>query len=198
LRATARNGFAFSISGRQALNSGIHTPLGQDRPPVKPARRWLTMGRFLSFVAVAGIASLSAYGFLRPEKLEKPLAPEVASIKDQPAIIEDGAEADPGSAAQDKLRRTRPTDVANVEKTVMEDGSVVTKFTPRDRDGKGPLIIDAKASDPQDRKSAAFPDPALIEDGEYGKLPIIAADGTRPVDRYARPWSGAQIGRAHV
>jgi polysaccharide deacetylase 2 family uncharacterized protein YibQ len=74
----------------------------------------------------------------------------------------------------------------------MDDGSVVTKFTPKDRNKDGPVVIDATAQNPQDERAADQPDEALIEDTPDGKLPIVAADGTRPVDRYARPWSGAR------
>ena len=101
--------------------------------------------------------------------------------------------ADSQDASQpDKLVKARPHDGANVEKQVMDDGSVVTKFTPKDRNKDGPVVIDATAQDPQDLRNADLPDEALIEDTPDGKLPIVAADGTRPVDRYARPWSGAR------
>jgi polysaccharide deacetylase 2 family uncharacterized protein YibQ len=38
---------------------------------------------------------------------------------------------------------------------------------------------------------AAAPTPALVEKGRYGPLPKIAADGTRPLDAYARPADGS-------
>ena len=42
-------------------------------------------------------------------------------------------------------------------------------------------------SEPQPLRLAALPDRALVEDGPDGPLPRVAADGTRPLDAYARP-----------
>jgi len=173
--------------------SGINTPLGQDR---KPARRvspgFLSLGRFLLVFGVLLLGGASFYAAMGPENIEKP---EVAKVEEKPAQF------DPASVetaitdakkADDKLNHARPHDGANVEKQVMDDGSVVTKFTPKDRDKDGPVVIDATAQNPQDLKTADLPDEALIEETPEGKLPVVAADGTRPVDRYARPWSGAR------
>jgi polysaccharide deacetylase 2 family uncharacterized protein YibQ len=172
--------------------SGINTPLGQDR---KPARRlspgFLSFGRFLLVFGGLMLAGVSFYAAMGPENIEKP---EVASVEQKPAdanqvVVETDAKT---PEQTDKLNHTRPHDGANVEKQVMDDGSVVTKFTPKNRDKDGPVVIDATAQNPQDPKTADLPDEALLEETPEGKLPIVAADGTRPVDRYARPWSGAR------
>lgn len=172
--------------------SGINTPLGQDR---KPARRlspgFLSFGRFVLVFGGLLLAGGSFYAAMGPENIEKP---EVASLEEKPAdanpALIDADGTDP--AQPDKLVRARSHDGANVEKQVMDDGSVVTKFTPKGRDKDGPVVIDAAAQNPQDERTADRPDDALIEETADGKLPVIAADGTRPVDRYARPWSGAR------
>ncbi len=39
---------------------------------------------------------------------------------------------------------------------------------------------------------AAMPNDSLLEDSPFGRLPIIGPDGRRPMDQYARPWSGAR------
>jgi polysaccharide deacetylase 2 family uncharacterized protein YibQ len=172
--------------------SGINTPLGQDR---KPARRlspgFLSFGRFLLVFGGLMLAGVSFYAAMGPENIEKP---EVAAVEQKPAdanqvVVETDAKT---PEQTDKLNHTRPHDGANVEKQVMDDGSVVTKFTPKNRDKDGPVVIDATAQNPQDPKTADLPDEALLEETPEGKLPIVAADGTRPVDRYARPWSGAR------
>lgn len=135
----------------------------------------------------------SVYPLTRTEKLERP---EVAGTQpdtaDPNGLVAEHANPDANAGQQEKLKRARPLDAANVEKQVMENGSIVTKITPRKRDDDGPVIIDATANAPQDPRIAALPDEALIEDTPEGKLPMVAADGTRPFDRYARPWSGAR------
>lgn len=81
---------------------------------------------------------------------------------------------------------------ADVEHTVTDDGSTVTKFSPRSRDGKGPALINVGPIRGQDPRMAATPNEDLLEDSPAGRLPIIGPDGLRPVDQYARPWSGAR------
>ena len=39
---------------------------------------------------------------------------------------------------------------------------------------------------------AAMPNDDLLEESPAGRLPIIGPDGLRPLDQYARPWSGAR------
>ena len=178
------------------MNSGIHTPLGQDREPSAPRRSAFTWKRVLMATVVVIAVGASVYPLTRRDNLEKPElaaadAARAGNVDAAPAA--DEVHADPDAASQqEKLKRTRPLDAANVEKQVMEDGSIVTKITPRKRDDNGPVIIDAAANAPQDPRTAALPDEALIEETSVGKLPIVAADGTRSVDRYARPWSGAR------
>lgn len=172
--------------------SGIHTPLGQDRKPARrPSPGFLSFGRFLLVFGGLALAGASFYAAMGPENIEKP---QVASVEEtpadtKPAVVEADAKI---SEQSDKLAHARPHDGANVEKQVMDDGAVVTKFTPKSRDKDGPVVIDATAQNPQDLKTADLPDEALIEETPEGKLPIVATDGTRPVDRYARPWSGAR------
>jgi polysaccharide deacetylase 2 family uncharacterized protein YibQ len=176
------------------LNSGIHTPLGQDRKSPAPRRSFFTLGRLLAVLVVIGAIGASVYPLTRPEKLEKPAVAVADATKaetvDPKLPNAKAADTDPNQF--DKLKRTKPLDAANIEKQVMDDGSIVTKITPRSRDKNGPVIIDATANSAQDPNMATYPDDALIENTPDGKLPIVSADGTRPVDRYARPWSGAR------
>jgi polysaccharide deacetylase 2 family uncharacterized protein YibQ len=172
--------------------SGINTPLGQDRKPARgPSPGFLSFGRFVLVFGVLLLAGGSFYAAMGPENIEKP---KVAAIDHKPADATEAVVETEGKdpTQPDKLIKARPHDGANVEKQVMDDGSVVTKFTPKDRSKDGPVIIDATAQNPQDARTADLPDEALIEETPEGKLPVIAADGTRPVDRYARPWSGAR------
>lgn len=150
---------------------------------------FLSLGRFLLVFGGLLLAGVSFYAAMGPENIEKP---EIASVEQKPADLNLTAVDAEDGEQPDKLVKTRPHDGANVEKQVMDDGSVVTKFTPKDRDKDGPVVIDATAQNPQDPKTADLPDEALLEETAEGKLPIVAADGTRPIDRYARPWSGAR------
>ena len=170
--------------------SGINTPLGQNRKPPRSSGGFFSLGRFLAVFGVLFLAGASYYAAMGPENLQKP---EIAAVEDRPdTATETALSATDDRNQPGKLVRARPHDGANVERQVMDDGSVVTKFTPKSRDKNGPVVIDATAQNPQDPRTADLPDAALIEETPEGKLPVVAADGTRPVNRYARPWSGAR------
>ncbi|MER8831336.1 divergent polysaccharide deacetylase family protein [Mesorhizobium sp. M0909] len=66
-------------------------------------------------------------------------------------------------------------------------------------EGDGPpeaaIVIRDPSTIGQNLRIAHIPDKALIEASETGPLPIRAADGRRPFDVYARPWSGARGAR---
>ncbi|MBB1249712.1 divergent polysaccharide deacetylase family protein [Rhizobium sp. G21] len=169
------------------MTSGLHSPLGKGRKPKTEKRPRFAWGSVSAFSAVALIfGGLVAYPYLSPDPLQKPV-----SVADEPTGLADDvaptAPADPNG-----IKPSRPSDGADVVRQVMPDGSVVTKYTPRASAENGPKLIDATATGPQSPDLAAFPDEALIENTPDGKLPIVAADGTRPFDRYARPWSGAR------
>lgn len=95
------------------------------------------------------------------------------------------------------MPRSDPRSGANVEKMTTGDGSVVTKYSPRPRDGSGPVLVDAMQIG-QDPRMAAMPNESLLEDSSFGRLPIVGPDGRRPMDQYARPWSGARGTRVAI
>lgn len=58
--------------------------------------------------------------------------------------------------------------------------------------GGGVIVVRDPSALGQDLRVAHLPDRALIEDTGIGPLPMRAADGRRPFDVYARPWSGTR------
>jgi polysaccharide deacetylase 2 family uncharacterized protein YibQ len=98
--------------------------------------------------------------------------------------------AEPQVSPAGSMPRSDPQSGATVEQMVAGDGSVVTKYSPKTRDGNGPVLVDAMQMG-QDPRMAAIPNDALLEDTPAGRLPIVGPDGRRPMDQYARPWSGA-------
>ena len=65
-------------------------------------------------------------------------------------------------------------------------------------DSQSVLVIRNPTALNQDTRTAHLPDRALIEDSQYGPLPVRSADGRRPFDVYARPWSGARGARVAI
>jgi uncharacterized protein len=171
-----------SLKGRD-LGNDLHAPLGQNRKKPRATRRRLLSPFSLGLVSVVAILGLSFYTALTPLPLSAPL-PQVAQAPTKP-------ESPIASTATPQAMETRsPTSGAIVERSTMPDGSVVTQYSPAMRDGTGPALISASRIG-QDARMAAIPNPELLQDSPEGKLPVIGPDGLRPVEQYARPWSGA-------
>jgi len=146
----------------------------------------LPLGRGLAGLCLIAVAGFSLYGSLTRDTLQKTAPLETAPKEAVPTST--------GTAAAQPNDGTMPhsgaSSGANVQRNVTGDGSVVTMFTPRPRDSDGPVLIDASRKG-QDPRMAGLPNDELLEDSPYGRLPIVGADGLRPMDQYARPWSGA-------
>lgn len=81
-------------------------------------------------------------------------------------------------------------DQANVETTVTDSGLKVSTFRPS-QNSDLPSSFDRNAQT-QNLRLAHIPNDAITQDSPYGPLPIRGSDGSRAVDVYARPWSGAR------
>jgi uncharacterized protein len=169
------------------VNSDLHAPLGLNRKD--PPRRGIAFRRLavaaVWIVSLGVIGGISAYPLLYGARLPAaamPAPPKVAAAK-PPTALSAGTDVN-------GVSKSGGQQGANVVARTMEDGSVVTTFSPKQRDGSGPLIISTGKT--QDRRLAGMTNPDLIEDTADGKLPKVGPDGLRPFDYYARPWSGAR------
>lgn len=174
------------------MGTDLRAPLGQNRKQPKrgPNR---PSGAFVFLLLVgAGVLGLSFYA-MRSPGLEKAPPAEVTL-----AVPPAAPKTPPAAAPIDqKALQTNGQSGANVEHTRMDDGTLVTKYSPRQRSGEGPLIINAQKFG-QDPRMAATPNDALLEETDYGRLPIKGPDGLRPMEQYARPWSGARGNRIAI
>ncbi|WP_093001803.1 divergent polysaccharide deacetylase family protein [Rhizobium sp. NFR07] len=163
------------------MGTDLHAPLGQARPPKrKPSHRRLS-ATLIGVAVVFVVIGISVYFSGQDDGLKQ------ASPAHPPSPPPETAAAD--SPARQPSSPERSNSGANIERTPTADGGYVTKYTPRDREG--PLVIDAQRVG-QDPRIAGQPNPDLLEETSAGKLPIIAPDGLRSMDQYARPWSGAR------
>lgn len=174
------------------MGTDIHAPLGQDRKarprPTGPSR--FPAGTILFTLAAIGLIGFSGWTATAPSGLgTTPYAPPAEETASQATT--EGKADQKTATATDGVRRANGLSGARVEETLTDDGTVVRTYTPGTRTGTGPLIIEANRIG-QDARSAAFPNEDLLEETSDGKIPIIGLDGTRPMDQYARPWSGAR------
>lgn len=170
------------------MGADLHKPLGQGekrRPRKTIGVSWRAIG---SFAGVSVVLGLSLFSTLTPLPLHDPAPNLPSSTAPGHDATDEIPEQVPGGAG---LATTRPAAGANVERTVTDNGTVVTKYSPKARGNSGPLLIDTPRIG-QDPRMAGTPNELLLEDSPQGRLPTVGPDGLRPIDQYARPWSGAR------
>jgi uncharacterized protein len=159
----------------------IERPLGQGLPPPgKPQGRFaLSKSTVISTLAVVGILAISTVIALRKEPIDDPT----------PVAL---AEPTPTEAA-------KPAEVPapNVAATSKPDGPSIIHVQPNET-GQGVVTVEDPSAVNFDPRTAHLPDRNLIEDSPDGPLPKRGADGRRPADAYARPWSGARGARVAI
>lgn len=164
----------------------LDRPLGQNAPG-RPKHSLSVSGRSLLFGLFAlCVCAASAAIALR----DAPFRDPAASVSSTPKIT--GA---PVSASVPEVATAQPA-----PKPAAGSGSPsIIHVDPADAGkGNGVMVIRDPSAIGQDLRVAHLPDRALIEESETGPLPVRAADGRRPVDVYARPWSGTRGARVAI
>ncbi|WP_332303735.1 divergent polysaccharide deacetylase family protein [Rhizobium sp. GR12] len=171
------------LLGRQKKSAGIN--------------RRFSVIMAVSVLAVLAIGGLSVYTALSPGNLQKTATgPDI-----QPQLPENMPKTaaadveDPGEASGLKPESGRSG--ANINRATMPDGNVVSVYSPRPRDSDGPVLMSGQTYG-QDPRMATRPNDALLEETAFGRLPVVGADGLRPMEQYARPWSGARGTRVAI
>ncbi|MGF9566284.1 divergent polysaccharide deacetylase family protein [Neorhizobium sp. BT27B] len=170
------------------MGTDLHAPLGRDRAARLRRSRRTSIGVIFGMLVGAGVLGFSFYAMRSDPALQKT---EMASNVAPAASSEEDRTATAPSSAKVGVPRSGPNSGANVQRTQTDNGQVVTTYSPRQRDGDGPLIVEAQRIG-QDPRMAATPNEDLVEETPEGRLPIIGPDGLRPMEQYARPWSGAR------
>lgn len=83
------------------------------------------------------------------------------------------------------------TSGANIRTTQFADGSEVNIYSPKDRANNDAVLLGGTTFG-QAATEATRPNERLLEQTAYGALPKIGEDGLRPMEQYARAWSGAR------
>ena len=173
------------------MPSDLRKPLmGRNRKKSAGKHRRFSAFAAMGFVAFVAVAGLSVYTSLAPDNLEK--RSPVINTDDAPVVAANDVASDNKANADDAgIDSKSGTSGANIKRTTMPDGNVVSVFSPRPRDGDGPVLMNGQTYG-QNQRMATMPNNDLLEDSAFGKLPIVGADGLRPLEQYARPWSGAR------
>ena len=171
------------MSTSQTHLKDIDRPLGQSRP--RSGWRWQrpSLGGGVAWLAAA-VVMFGASGLIAFR--ERPYRTPVTVALQPDARVS----AEPAAPAVAE----KPT--PSVERPLGANGPSITRVDPdAARSGGNVVVIRDPSALGQNLRIAHLPDKALIEPSEGGPLPIRAADGRRPFDVYARPWSGARGAR---
>ncbi|HWK15810.1 MAG TPA: divergent polysaccharide deacetylase family protein [Rhizobiaceae bacterium] len=160
------------MNGDEQRRSTLDRPLGLDGPRRGGGRPLhLPSGRStLLMLIMVGLFGASAAISLREQPFRTP-SQAVAAVPVETAAQSPTPQAPPQSG-----------------------GAQIIKVPPQN----GGIVIRDPSSLNQDLRTAHLPDRALIEDSPEGPLPVRGADGRRPFDAYARPWSGARGARVAI
>lgn len=164
---------------KSPLDKDIDRPLGLGRQGAGDVRRWSAFGvrHLVGGLAAICILALSGVIALREQPFRTP--PQVVVSTPEAASAQAAAEPAPTYPS----REGGGASIIRVPPPATEGGEIVIRDPSAL--GHNPLV-------------AHLPDRELIEDTEIGPLPVRAADGRRPFDAYARPWSGARGARVAV
>jgi polysaccharide deacetylase 2 family uncharacterized protein YibQ len=168
----------------------IERPLGQTIGTPGPSRSFIPPVRSLVVgLGAIGILAVSSAIALR----ERPFRNPAITVTSTPELTE----AKPASAVEPPAEAAAAKPPKQV--TGNKEGPSIIHVDPESAGkGNGVIVIRDPSAVGQNLSAAHLPDRALIEDSETGPLPIRAADGRRPVDVYARPWSGARGARVAI
>ena len=164
----------------------IERPLGQKVRSPRAARS-ISSGAVAATLAVLAVVGVSGAIALREKPFRKP---EVATVS-TPKVT---AAAEPAAAP------ATVTAAPKVDAPAKTGGPQIIHVQTEEGDGppKAAIVIHDPSTLGQNLKIAHLPDKALIEASDTGPLPIRAADGRRPFDVYARPWSGGRGARVAI
>jgi len=179
------------------LSSDLRKPLlGRQKKSAGINRRFSVI-MLLSVLAVLSIGGLSIYTALSPGNLQKTAAgpdgqSQLAEKAPEKAQVDVPAAGDTAGLQPQSGRSG-----ANINRATLPDGNVVSVYSPRPRGSDGPVLMSGQTYG-QDPRMATRPNEELLEETAFGQLPVVGTDGLRPMEQYARPWSGARGTRVAI
>ncbi|RWH74448.1 divergent polysaccharide deacetylase family protein [Mesorhizobium sp.] len=173
------------------IGKDIERPLGQTLRPQRKSSRGISGGALAAAVAVLGVIGVSGTIALREKPFRKPQEVAVSTPKVVAAPPAPTPPPTPAPVAAATPQASTPMKSGGPQIIHVQSGE-------GDNRPKAAIVIRDPSTLGQDLKVAHIPDRALIEAGDTGPLPMRSADGRRPFDVYARPWSGARGARVAI
>ncbi|MBZ9994891.1 divergent polysaccharide deacetylase family protein [Mesorhizobium sp. BH1-1-4] len=173
------------------IGKDIERPLGQSvRAPRASGK--VSVGVIAASAVVLAVVGVSAAIALREKPFRKPQEVAVST----PKVT---ASAEPATSPPALAPAATPK-AETKDLSTKSGGPKIIHVQTEEGDGppKAAIVIRDPSTVGQNLKIAHIPDKALIETSETGPLPTRSADGRRPFDVYARPWSGSRGARVAI
>ncbi|MFC5387659.1 divergent polysaccharide deacetylase family protein [Aquamicrobium segne] len=169
------------MSDKKEIDRPLGQGLGQGQKPLHRAepRVPVAMGAIIGGLVVVALLGASTMIALRERPWRQPEV--IATPQSLPEATTNAA-----SSPQISAQPAQP------------GGPQIIRVQQEEHGEDGPIIIRDPSALHQDLRIAHLPDRALIEETDAGPLPKRAADGRRPFDVYARPWSGTRGARVAI
>ncbi|MGE0500698.1 MAG: divergent polysaccharide deacetylase family protein [Rhizobiaceae bacterium] len=163
----------------------LDRPLGRDRAPTRASaggRTKAVLRAALGALPALAIVAVSTAVAMR----ERPFRVPVTSVVEEVAAADT---PDASDARGPQVVRSQPAGAG---------GPAIIKVERGENPPSDGIVISDPSAVGQNLRVAHLPESGLVEDSPYGPLPVRAADGRRPMDVYARPWSGARGARVAI
>ncbi len=175
------------------MSNHLDRPLGQDRKAKSAGGprfgRIFVSLTALTVVGAAGWFAFDRLPFLQPLPEPAKAIEEAVDTPQEPSAEEKAKAAENVSAKSAADQKSPPLPAG---------GAKIIRVDPQGADTPGIIKIGDPNKVTQDARVAHIPEPDLIEKTDSGQLPKRAADGRRPFDVYARPWSGTRGARVAI
>lgn len=167
------------------MTPDINRPLGQNGGKARRTPRFAAFWRWAgSGAVVAVVVGAALFVALRPEPFRDPQA----SGRTKPSSEVASSATSGRPEAKPPAKTARPT--PDVQETNVPGGPAIIKVNPGTKPPSNVIVVRDPTRMQLDPRTAHLPDPDLIQKTSYGPLPKRGPDGQRPMDIYARPWSG--------
>lgn len=177
------------------MSNNLEQPLGKTLKPASASH--MGAGKITAVVVAALVFASAGYIAFSKSFFSKPSEPQVIALA--PPALPVVNEPSKQTTLEDPLAAEKALEASAEAVTaskIAQNGAKIIRVQP---DAATPGI---RISDPNNITQAPalahIPDPDLIEESAQGRLPKRATDGRRPLDVYARQWSGARGARVAI
>lgn len=152
----------------------------------------------LAVIGVSGAIALRERPFRKPEEVAVSTQKSTEVVDSAAPVTESAPKTEAASKMSGSNTSGSKTSGSKTSGSKTGGPQIIQMPTEAGEGPPGAIVIHDPSTTGQNLRIAHIPDRALVESGETGPLPVRAADGRRPFDVYARPWSGARGARVAI